>query len=169
MVVFWKRSKKNGGYRDDGMNMSLGYLGCSESEDYFKSLGIEKIEVGDSVLYKNNSGTFICESLGDLQQYVIQSVERLFKLTGVIDFQKSYEKLSTSPELRESTDNPDNDTIRYLMTEERLHQILNGIKHWKSWKSDEDVEIIEEQLGELKKYILPKVDFETENLYFAYC
>ena len=169
MIAFLKRNKEYGGYRDDGKNVSLGYLGCSISEVYFRFVGIDKIEVGDSVLYNDNSETVICESHSDIQKYIAQRVVRLFTLTGVIDFQKSYEKLSTSPELLASADNPDNDTIRYLMTKERLHQILNGIEDWKTWKSEEDVETIEEQLGELNKYILPKVDFETENLYFAYC
>ena len=133
MIAFLKREKKLGGYRDDGNNVSLGYLGCSESEEYFKFVGIDDVEVGDSVL---------CE---EHPQGVCIETDEDFKL-----YCKEQE-------------------VRYHMTDARKKFILDGLKYWKECAAEENVEIIEEQLEELKKYILQKVDFETENLYFAYC
>ena len=169
MVAFWKRSKEYGGYRDDGKNVSLGYLGCSESEEYFMRSGIQKVEVGDSVLNKEHPQGFCFESEEDIIKYATDKERRVLEFTGTNDYQEATRKLYSSLELSLSENNPFNDGVRYLITEKRLHQILTGIEDWKGYKSEEDVELVEEQLEELNKYILPKVDFETENLYFAYC
>ena len=133
MIAFLKREKKLGGYRDDGKNVSLGYLGCSISEEYFKFVGIDDVEVGDSVLCEEHPQGVCIETDEDIKRYWKEQ------------------------------------EVRYHMTDARKKFILDGLEYWKERAAEEDIETTEEQLEELKKYILPKVDFETENLYFAYC
>ena len=169
MIAFLKRLKKYGGYRDDGKNVSLGYLGCSISEDYFKFVGIDEIEVGDSVLYKEQPQGICFDKEEDITKYYEELEVRWIKFLGATDLEEAMVNLKDKPELIWDEDNPHNDGIRYCLTDERKNYILNGLKDWKEYADEEDFETVEEQLGELNKYILPKVDFETENLYFAYC
>lgn len=43
------------------------------------------------------------------------------------------------------------------------------IKFWKRKKTLREAKLVEEELEDFKNFILHKVDFTKENLYFAYC
>lgn len=182
IICFFKRKKKFGGYRDDGKNKSLGYLGCGISMDYFVDTHILDADLGDTVMYKGCETGLPIDTVEVLEKYFMDRAARLIKF---FDLDDELEKCRTDEEFWDlygialkkkfmnpfsftrDKDDPYKDDIRYLMTDERKQNLFEHFQGWSEGKTKEDIELMTEQLGELEA-IIDKVDFDKENLYFAY-
>ena len=165
-VSFFKRSKELGGYRDDGRNTPLGYLACNIAADYFKYAGLDAEDVGDTVIYKDNEQGLCLDTLELFKAYIKDKEQRLLKFTNTSDLSKAFKSLWSSRELSFSEDNPQNDSFRYLMTDERKTQLFGVFNEWSDDKDEEDIGFMNSLLDSVK-LIMTNVDFETENLYYA--
>ncbi len=149
MVIFFKRSKSNGGYRIDGLNEELGYLGTSIAADYFEDAGVDMLSVGDTVLIGRKQVDLPLETAEVYAKYISDNRIRNTKLEKILPgFYAEY------------------DLCRYLLTEERKNALFSDFEEWAEDQDKRTVNIMKELLQELKE-MLSKVDFKTENVYFA--
>ena len=166
MVCFFKRDKEFGGYRDDGKNKSLGYLGCSIAAEYFNDIGANLDGVGDTVLYCGNEMGLPFDTAEVYMNYCNNQKKSLMAYANTSDLDSAFAKVWSSFDMQCDRKNPLNNSFRYLMTEERKNLILNSFEEWTETRDEYEVELMKELLEKFKE-IISEVDFEKENLYYA--
>lgn len=175
-----KRNKVDGGYRDDGKNKSLGFVGDYSAVEYvLHEVGL-MADVGDTVFYPKHKKGLPLDTLEIGKKYYKETAIRRIKLAGLKSELKScnndddiwelsskaYPILWGNYKLSMSQDNPTNDEQYFLMTDERRHSLFDNFEMWSEDKDEDDIEAVKEFLDELKN-VIDNVDFEKENLYYS--
>lgn len=181
-IYFLKRDKALGGVtnRDDKYQM-LGELDSSIAIHYFISAGIRTEQVGDVVHNIENEDGLWLDSEETFNKFWAHKMERLRKFVGFDkltedNISKALELAAFDRDCLGSYGNPLTDDITYLMTEDRKNRLLNHYEVWKQMipemvETSEDIkdaiEFMDYYLKQLVGFI-EAVDFDKENMYFAY-